>query len=191
VRHPHQRGAACANADRLIETRDRLSRPGRGPADRAQSTLELSVIPVVGWILGGLADIRDTIAALIHADRVGAGLSILGVIPYVGDAVSRPAKVAKFADTYAHRLIAAARHVAKYDKIPDTVKELTDELIMPQLPMAKPDSGDFKGGREVDFAEETDDGWILHEVKSGFAFADDRDRCPARHPATGCEDDVP
>ena len=41
----------------------------------------LSFIPVVGWILGGLADIRDTIAGLIHGDWVGAGLSILGLRP--------------------------------------------------------------------------------------------------------------
>ena len=220
----------------------------------------LSVIPVVGWILGGLADIRDTIAALIHADWVSAGLSILGVIPYVGDAVSLPAKVAKFVNKYAHRLMGAARYVAKYDKIPDTVKELTYELIMPEVwnylvveqveepaglvaaatgsrvskvnfdrllngkrtdlkrlhemmtdglqengpkvdwaygwesgeinfaammaglgrpgtrkfGIKKPDSPDFKGPREVDYAEETDEGWIFHEVKSGFAFADDR-----------------
>lgn len=222
----------------------------------------LSVIPVVGWILGGLADIRDTVAALIHADWVSAGLSILGVIPYVGDAVSIPAKVAKFVNKYTHRLMPAARYVAKYDKIPDTVKELTYELIMPEVwnylvveqveepagfvatasssrvskgnfdrllngkrtdlkrlhemmtdpdglhengpkvdwaygwedgeinfanmmqgigrpglrkfGIKKPDSPDFKGPREVDYAEETDEGWIFHEVKSGFAFADDR-----------------
>ncbi|GIF63900.1 hypothetical protein Ais01nite_19350 [Asanoa ishikariensis] len=221
----------------------------------------LSVIPVVGWILGGLADIRDTIAALIHADWVSAGLSILGVIPYVGDAVSIPAKVVKFVNKYAHRLMAAARYVAKYDKIPDTVKELTYELMMPEVwnylvveqveepaglvsvavassrvskgnfdrllngkrtdlkrlqemmtdgphengpkvawaygwtdgednfaemmqgigrpgertfDVKKPDSPDFKGPREVDYAEETDEGWIFHEVKSGFAFSSGR-----------------
>ncbi|MEU5725077.1 hypothetical protein ABZ783_25105 [Micromonospora sp. NPDC047738] len=93
----------------------------------------LSVIPVVGWILGGLADIRDTIAALIHGEWVSAGLSILGVVPYAGDAIAIPAKVAKFVLKYTHRLMPAARFVAKYDKIPDTVKELTYELIMPEV----------------------------------------------------------
>ncbi|MEU5943765.1 hypothetical protein ABZ807_32475 [Micromonospora sp. NPDC047548] len=93
----------------------------------------LSVIPVVGWILGGLADIRDTIAALIHGEWVSAGLSILGVVPYAGDAIALPAKVAKFVLKYTHRLTPAARFVAKYDKIPDTVKELTYELIMPEV----------------------------------------------------------
>jgi hypothetical protein len=93
----------------------------------------LSFIPVVGWILGGLADIRDAIAAVIHADWVGAGLSIIGLIPYAGDAIAIPAKAAKFVAKYVHRLSAVARFVAKYDKIPDTVKELTFELIMPEV----------------------------------------------------------
>ena len=93
----------------------------------------LSFIPVVGWILGGLADIRDTIAAAIHGDWVGAGLSILGLIPYAGDAVALPAKAAKFVAKYIHRLSAVARFVAKYDKIPDIVKELTFQLIMPEV----------------------------------------------------------
>jgi hypothetical protein len=90
----------------------------------------LSLIPVVGWILGGLADLRDTIAALIHADWVGAGLSILGIVPYVGDAVAIPGKAAKFVLRYLHRLDAVIRWVAKYDKIADSVKTLTLKAIM-------------------------------------------------------------
>jgi hypothetical protein len=90
----------------------------------------LSIVPVVGWILGGLADIRDTIAGLIHGDWVSAGLSILGVVPYVGDAVAIPGKAAKFAFKYRHRIDAVLRFVAKYDKIPDPVKELSLQLIL-------------------------------------------------------------
>ncbi|GAA1817221.1 hypothetical protein HC028_21275 [Planosporangium flavigriseum] len=90
----------------------------------------LSVIPVVGWILGGLADIRDTIAGLIHGDWVSAGLSILGVVPYVGDAVAIPGKAAKFVQRFTHRLAATARFVARYDKIPDSVKTLALKAIL-------------------------------------------------------------
>ncbi|MEH0844421.1 hypothetical protein V6U81_18735 [Micromonospora sp. CPCC 205711] len=93
----------------------------------------LSFIPVVGWVLGGLADIRDTIAAVIHADWVGAGLSILGLIPYGGDAVAIPAKAAKFALKYVHRINEVLRFVAKYDKVPDVVKDLTFQLIVPEV----------------------------------------------------------
>ncbi|MGI5521862.1 hypothetical protein ACQEUX_13050 [Micromonospora sp. CA-259024] len=234
-----------------------------------------SVIPVVGWITGTLADIRDTVAAIIHGDWVSVGFNVLGLVPYVGDAVAIPAKVAKFVAKYAHRLMDAARYVARYDKIPDTVKELTYELIMPevynaivaedaaaafavtasavpdgwiskktfdrllngkrtdlkrthemmtdpdalhvdgpnlrwaygwqdgetilnelmasqgkvgrsQLPLARPDDDRFKGGRDADFGEELTDGWILHEVKSGFAQGDDR----ILEQVTQCEKDA-
>lgn len=90
----------------------------------------LSFIPVVGWIIGGIADIRDTIAGLIHGDWVGAGLSILGVVPYVGDAVAIPGKAARFVLRYIHRLDAALRFVTRYDKIPDAVKDVALELIL-------------------------------------------------------------
>lgn len=90
----------------------------------------LSLIPVVGWIIGGIADIRDTIAALIKADWVGAGLSILGIVPYVGDAVAIPGKAAKFVLRYLHRFDAVIRWVAKYDKISDSVKTLAIKAIM-------------------------------------------------------------
>ena len=71
----------------------------------------LSFIPVVGWILGGLADLRDTIAGFIHSDWVGAVLSILGLVPYAGDAIAIPGKAAKFVAKYVHRLADTARLV--------------------------------------------------------------------------------
>ncbi|MEU4244782.1 hypothetical protein [Actinoplanes sp. NPDC026619] len=73
----------------------------------------LSAIPVVGWILGGLADLRDTIAGLIHGDWVSAGLSILGVVPYVGEAVAIPGKAARFVVKYVHRLQETLKFVTK------------------------------------------------------------------------------
>ena len=90
----------------------------------------LSLIPVVGWVLGGLADLRDTIAGLIHQDWVGAGLSILGLVPYAGDAVAIPGKAAKFVARYLHRLDKVVKFVATAGKITDSVKILTIKTIM-------------------------------------------------------------
>ncbi|MEU5902856.1 hypothetical protein [Micromonospora sp. NPDC047527] len=90
----------------------------------------LSAIPVVGWILGGLADLRDTIAGLIQGDWVSAGLSILGVVPYVGDAIAIPGKAARFVVRFAHRIDDTLRFVTKYDKIPDAVKDVALDLIL-------------------------------------------------------------
>ncbi|MER5751847.1 hypothetical protein [Streptomyces sp. NPDC002088] len=90
----------------------------------------LSFIPVVGWIIGGAADLRDAIASAIHADWVGAGLSILGIIPYGGDAAAIPAKAARFALKYLHRLDGVVRFVAKWDKIADSVKTVAFKAIL-------------------------------------------------------------
>ncbi len=90
----------------------------------------LSLIPVVGWILGGIADIRDTVAGLIHGDWVGTGLSILGVVPYAGDAVAIPGKAAKFAARFTHRIDTVIRFIARYDKISDGIKTLAIKAIM-------------------------------------------------------------
>ena len=90
----------------------------------------LSFIPVVGWIVGGLADIRDTIAGLIHGDWIGAGLSILGVVPYVGDAVAIPGKAVRFVLKFAHRLEQVVLLVATYESIPDSIKEAALEQIL-------------------------------------------------------------
>jgi hypothetical protein len=89
----------------------------------------LSLIPVVGWVLGGIADLRDTIAGLINQDWVGAGLSVLGIVPYVGDAIAIPGKAAKFVARFVHRLDKVVHFVAKYDKIADSVKILTLKTI--------------------------------------------------------------
>jgi hypothetical protein len=104
----------------------------------------LSAIPVVGWILGGLADLRDTIAGVIHGDWVSAGLSILGVVPYVGDAVAIPGKAARFVLRYVHRMGETLRFVTKWDKIPDAVKDLALELILGETyNFLVGDDGDF------------------------------------------------
>lgn len=55
-----------------------------------------SSIPVIGWVVGPLADARDAIASVIRMDWVGAGFSAASVVPYVGDAVAIPGKAAKF-----------------------------------------------------------------------------------------------
>jgi hypothetical protein len=90
----------------------------------------LSFIPVIGWIVGGLADIRDAVAAAIRSDWVGVGFSAVGLIPYAGDAVAIPAKAAKFVLKYVHRLTETVQFVTRYDKIPDFVKDLALELIL-------------------------------------------------------------
>lgn len=81
-----------------------------------------SFIPVYGWIVGGVADIRDAIGSAIHADWVGSGLSLVGVIPYAGDAISIPGKAAKFVLRNPEMADEALAFIAKLDDVPSDIK---------------------------------------------------------------------
>jgi Mg-chelatase subunit ChlD len=59
-----------------------------------------SFIPVVGWIIGGIADLRDAIGNAVKGEWVGAGLSLVGIIPYVGDVGKIAGKVADFVSKF-------------------------------------------------------------------------------------------
>ena len=64
----------------------------------------------VAWLAGniasgvfGVTDIRDAIGQLFQGEFVGAGLSILSVVPIAGDALSVVAKAVKFITRVAAR----------------------------------------------------------------------------------------
>ncbi|MEV6598887.1 VWA domain-containing protein [Actinoplanes sp. NPDC051346] len=78
----------------------------------------LSFIPVAGWVLGGIADLRDAIASAVRGDWVGAGFSAAGLIPYGGDAVAIPGKVGKFVERNLDKADEALAAVSKIDGIP-------------------------------------------------------------------------
>ena len=81
-----------------------------------------SLIPGVGWIVGGIADVRDAIGSAIHADWVGSGFSAVGVVPDVGDAVAIPGKAAKFVARNPELAAATAAIIATAAKVPETFK---------------------------------------------------------------------
>ncbi|GGC05855.1 VWA domain-containing protein [Cellulomonas carbonis] len=82
----------------------------------------LSFIPVYGWIAGGVADLRDVIGSAIHADWVGAGMSLAGVVPYAGDAFAIPGKAVRFVLRNTDKADEALTLVAKMDEVPDSIK---------------------------------------------------------------------
>ena len=102
----------------------------------------LSFIPVYGWIAGAVTDIRDTIGAAIHGDWVGAGLSLIGVIPYAGDAVSIPGKIVRWirgtssigiAAVNPTRLNQALRLWAKSDAVPEAERAVVIKAVLGAL----------------------------------------------------------
>lgn len=81
-----------------------------------------SFIPGIGWIVGGVADLRDAIASAIQADWVGAGFSAVGLIPTVGDAASIPRKAAAFVVRHPELAASVGALVVALNKVPDSVK---------------------------------------------------------------------
>ncbi|TIC87462.1 VWA domain-containing protein [Nocardioides sp. GY 10113] len=92
----------------------------------------LSFIPVYGWGLGAIADLRDAIGSVAHADWVGAGLSLVGILPYAGDAVSIPGKAVRFADNAPELADETVTFIAKIDGniAPDAIKIDTVKKIL-------------------------------------------------------------
>lgn len=91
----------------------------------------LSFIPVVGWIVGGVADIRDGIAGAINSDWVGVGFSVAGLIPYVGDLGSIGAKVVKFVQRFPTSKLDAVRLVVHSSWLADGVQTAILKLVHP------------------------------------------------------------
>jgi Bacterial TSP3 repeat len=81
-----------------------------------------SLIPGPGWIVGGIADVRDAIGSGIHADWVGSGFSAVGLVPDVGDAVAIPGKAVKFVARNPELAAAAAAIIVGLAKVPDKIK---------------------------------------------------------------------
>lgn len=81
-----------------------------------------SSIPVVGWIVGPIADARDAIASAIRGDWVGSGFSAVGAVPYAGDAVAIPGKAAKFVARNPELAAAVAAAIVAINKVPEKVK---------------------------------------------------------------------
>jgi hypothetical protein len=78
-------------------------------------------VPVVGSVVGAVADLRDAVGSAIHADWVGSGFSAVGAVPG-GDAVAIPGKAAKFVARNPKLVATTARIIVSATKIPDTIK---------------------------------------------------------------------
>lgn len=86
------------------------------------SSSAVSFIPVVGWIVGAVLDLRDAIANTVKTDWVAAGMSLAGIVPYVGDTANIIAKVTKFLGRSAHLLDEVIAAIAKLDDFPPSAR---------------------------------------------------------------------
>jgi hypothetical protein len=74
-----------------------------------------SFIPVIGWIVGAILDVRDAIGNAVRGEWVASGLSVVGIVPYVGDALNIAGKATRFIGRNAHLADEAVAAVAKLD----------------------------------------------------------------------------
>lgn len=81
-----------------------------------------SFIPVVGWIVGAVLDLRDLLANTVKGDWVAAAMSLAGVVPYVGDAANIAAKVTKFLSRNATLVDDVLAAIAKLEDIPVNIR---------------------------------------------------------------------
>ena len=80
-----------------------------------------SSIPVIGSIVGAVADVRDAIGSAIRGDWVGSGFSAMGAVPG-GDVVAIPGKAAKFVARNPELAAATTAIIATATKVPYAVK---------------------------------------------------------------------
>lgn len=90
-----------------------------------------SLVPGVGWLVGGVADARDTVGSAIHQDWVGAGLGVAGIVPVVGDAAVIPAKIAKFVARHPELAVSAGAVVAGLKLLPTDVQAAAARATAP------------------------------------------------------------
>lgn len=92
-----------------------------------------SFIPGVGWIVGTVADVRDTVGSAIHADWVGAGFSVVGLVPEIGDVVAVPGKAARFAKRVPTLAPKVATLVVQLKKVPEDIKYKGLVAVQPRV----------------------------------------------------------
>jgi hypothetical protein len=102
-----------------------------------------SFIPVVGWVVGALADVRDTVGSAVKGEWAGAGLSVLGVLPVVGDVGKLVGRVVEFTKRHGKLeevLRAVLRALPKLlGLMPEKVDAAARELVLAVLRKVDPE----------------------------------------------------
>jgi von Willebrand factor type A domain-containing protein/thrombospondin type 3 repeat protein len=95
-----------------------------------------SLARLAGSIMGSFIpfiDVRDVIANLVKADFVGVGLSLVGLVPFVGDAADAVAKVVKYVRRFPAKTSDAIKMVANFGPFNRTTKVAVLDKITPEM----------------------------------------------------------
>jgi hypothetical protein len=98
---------------------------------------------VVGWVVGALADVRDAVGSAAKGEWAGAGLSVLGVLPVVGDVGKLVGRVVEFTRRHGKLeevLRAVLRALPKLlGMLPDKADGAARELVLAVLRKVNPE----------------------------------------------------
>lgn len=81
-----------------------------------------SSFPVIGWVTGTAADLRDLIANSMHGEWISAGTSVVGILPYAGDSAKATRQVTLFIAKNPDKVQAIVKTLAVWDKVPASIR---------------------------------------------------------------------
>lgn len=79
-------------------------------------------IPVVGWVVSALGDIRDAIAGIVNEDWTAVLTSAAAVLPYAGDSAKAVKQVTRFAEKHPEQLRRLVDGILALEKVPESVR---------------------------------------------------------------------
>lgn len=109
----------------------------------------VSFIPGVGWVIGGLPDLRDAIALAIQGDWVGTGYTLVGLIPTAGDSAAVASKVARFTARHPELAPAVGAILADARWITDDVRNASLKAANPGWDALREGGASARGLRQL------------------------------------------
>lgn len=88
----------------------------------AISVSAASTVPVVGWVAGTVADLRDIAVDLRQREWASALVTSSGLLPYVGDTAKATGYISTFAKRYPGHIRTAMTAIAQWDRVPMGVR---------------------------------------------------------------------
>lgn len=115
-------------------------------------------IPVVGWFVSAITDLRDAIAGIINDDWTAVLTSAAAILPYAGDSAKATKQITRFVENHPEQLRKVVQGILALEKLPDSVRTTL-------LRAADPDGVD--GLRRLDVSDEV----IVRFAKRGTTLA--------------------
>lgn len=115
-------------------------------------------IPVVGWLVSTITDVRDAIAGIINDDWTAVLISAAAVLPYAGDSAKAIKQITKFVENHPEQLRRVVQGILALENLPDSVRTTL---------LRAADPGGVDGLRRLEVSDEV----IVKFAKRGTTLA--------------------